>query len=71
MKFKVQRIVGDESFYTHRVEFWCSKEELLPVARWIKDRAIPCSWAGYTLYMREQEMNMFMLRWSDHYVVEI
>ena len=63
VQFKVQTVDG--GLYSHRVEFWCAKEELLPVGRWIKARAIPCNWVGYHLYLREQDLAVFLLRWAS------
>lgn len=62
MQFEVRSIDGD--LYSHRVEFWCAKEDLLPVGQWIKRMRIPCTWVGYHLYLRERDLAMFLLRWS-------
>lgn len=69
MKFQVKRISyrsTPDYPYTHRLEFWGPKEELLPVGRWVKARALKCTWAGFSLYIADRELTMFLLAWGDY-----
>ena len=67
MKFKVVQVQKNKPNmpYSHRVEFWGSRDELLAPARWIKARNIDCDWCGWSLYISEQDLTVFLLAWGE------